>query len=256
MTASKNTQKFLLLLTVFTLMTAVNLSAQEAITVESFNKVIVSPHVQATFTKGDKESVTIQSCSVSPDKVHIESNGKVLRVYLEGAKEITKNEKVKASDESGRTVKQSIYKGTVLTVAITYKTLEDLSVRGEETILLKSKLDQDNFYLNIYGESKVYFEQVQLKKLRTTIYGESTLEFKAGHIADQKFTAYGESKVNALGITNNISRATLYGESELKLNVSDQINVPAFGEAKIGYKGNPQIKKGITIGKVLIYKID
>lgn len=254
MNIKKNTQRLLLLITILTFVTSKNILAQDAISVERFDKVIISPHVQATFTKGDKESVTIQSCSVSNDKIHIESNGKVLRVYLEGAKEITKNEKV--DNESGQVRKKAIYKGTVLTVAITYKTLEDLSVRGEETILLKSKLDQDNFYLNIYGESKIYFEEVQLKKLRTTIYGESYLELKKGNITDQKFTAYGESKVNALGITNNISRATLYGESELSLNVSDQINVTAFGEAKIGYKGNPQIKKGVTIGKVKIYKID
>lgn len=254
MITNKKTFNFILCITLFALFTSQNLFAQKTISVEQFNKVIISPHVQATFTKGENESITIESCTVNSDKVKIESNGKVLRVYLEGAKEMTKNEKI--YDESGLRRKEAIYKGTVLKVAITYKTLEDLSVRGEETILLKSKLDQDNFYLNIYGESKIYFDTVQLKKLRTTIYGESYLELKSGNVTDQKFTAYGESKVNALGITNKISRATLYGESELSLNVSDQINVTAFGEAKIGYKGNPQIKKGVTIGKVQIHKLD
>lgn len=243
----------LLLTTAFILISLESLVAQQVKSVDHFDKVIVSPHVQATFIKGDKESVTIESCSVSADKINIESSGKTLRVYLEGAKEITKNEKV---NDNGRDVKKSIYRGTVLTVTITYKNLEDLSVRGEETTRLSSKLDQENFDLNIYGESRIYFNDVQLNRLRTTIYGESTLEFKSGNITDQKYTSYGESKVNALNINSKIARATLYGESELNLNVSDEIKVTAFGESKISYKGNPQVKRNLIIGNARIAKID
>ena len=237
---------------VFTFFTLENIVAQQT-TVAHFDKAIISPHVQATFIRGEKESVTIESCSVSKDKVNIESNGKTLRVYLDGAKEVTKNEKV---DENGHNVKKSIYQGTVLVVTVTYKTLEGLSVRGEETMLLKSKIDQESFNLTLYGESKIYFNEVQLKEMYTTIYGESYLELKSGNITDQKFTAYGESKVNALGIKNNITRATLYGEAKLELNASDQIKVTAFGEAKIGYKGTPEIKRGLSIGNAKIYKME
>ena len=243
--------RFFFFSAVFSLLTLENTIAQEVNPVGHFEKVTVSPHIQATFTKGDKESVTIQSNTVSRDKVHIELNGKTLRVYLEGAKEVTKNEKM---NENG--TKESIYKGTVLTVAISYQTLKELSVRGEETILLKSKLDQENFDLTIYGESKIYFDDIRLREMHTTIYGESYLELKSGEITEQKFTAYGESKVNALAVNNSITRATLYGETELNLNVSKQIKVTAFGEAKIGYKGNPEIRKGITIGKLQVYKIN
>ncbi len=230
-----------------------NTVAQEVRTVDHFDKVIVSPHVKVTFTKGDTERVTIESCSVSADKINIESKGKTLRIYLDGAKEVTKNEK---DYEDGAKGKKPLYKGTVLVVAISYKTLEDLSVRGEETILLKSKIDQEDFGLNIYGTSSIYFDEVVLQNMHTTIYGESYLELKSGSVTEQKFTAYGESKVNALGIKNRVTRATLYGESELNLNVSDEIRITAFGEAKIGYKGDPVIKKGITIGNVKIRKID
>ena len=75
-------------------------------------------------------------------------------------------------------------------------------------------------------------------------------------VDEQRFTSYGESKVNALGIKNNVTRATVYGESELEVNVKDEIKVTAYGEAKVNYKGNPVIKKGITIGGVKIKKID
>ena len=225
--------------------------AQEVTTVSPFDKVIVSPHVKVTFTRGDKETVTVQSSTVGKDKIHIESNGSTLRVYLEGAKEVTKNEK---SNDNGHKI--SLYKGTVLTVTIAYKTLKSLSVRGEEDILLKSKLEQEDFDLNLYGETTVELSEVQLNKMSTTMYGETKLLLKSGKITEQKFTAYGESKVEALGISNNVTRATLYGEAELNVNVSDRIRVTAYGEAKIGYKGNPEISKGLTIGGVKIYKLN
>lgn len=221
--------------------------------VESFEKVIISPHVEATFTEGNEESVTVLNATVSSEKIHIESKNNVLRVYLEGAKAVTRNEKEK---EQGADRKKPLYTGTVLTVVITYKRLEELSVRGGEDILLKSKLNQDSFTLTLYGESNVNINEVNLDKMYTTIYGECELEFKSGTIREQKFTLYGESKVNALAISNKISRSTNYGESNLKLNVSDLLKVTAFGEAKVGYKGNPEIRKGIHIGQLNIYKID
>ena len=246
-------KKALFFLAVFTVISFKTVVAQEASSVDHFDKVIISPYVQATLTKGDKESVTIQNCTVDRKKVHIESNGKTLRVYLEGAKEITKNEKV---NENGHEVKKPLYNGTVLTVAITYKYLNDLSIRGEEIIRMNSKVEQEDFDLTIYGNAQVYFGEVQLRTMSTTIYGESHLELKSGNITEQKFTAYGESKVNAVGVKNITTKATLYGEAELKLNVSDLIKVTAFGNAKIGYLGNPEIRKFMTVGNAKIYKIN
>lgn len=245
--------KLFLLTALVTLVSLKTVNAQEVVTVATFDRVIVSPHVQVTFTQGDKESVTIEKSTVSRDKINIESNGRTLRVYLEGAKEVTKNEK-RNEDEEKRS--KPLYQGTVLTVAISYKTMHDLSVRGAETIHLKSKIDQDRFDLVMYGEAQVDIDQINLKTMHTTSYGESSLNLKSGSIDEQRFTSYGESKIDALAIKNSTSVATLYGEAELKLNASDQIKVTSFGEAKVGYKGSPAIKRGINIGKVNIYKID
>lgn len=164
-----------------------------------------------------------------------------------------KNEEIR---NNGTLTKVPIYQGKILTVTVTYTEFKSLSIRGEESAHLKSAIEQDNFNLKIYGESKVYFDKVKLNELRTTIYGESYLELKSGNITEQRLTAYGESKVEALGIESNVARLTLYGESKLNLNVADQINITAFGDAEIGYKGNPQIRKGITIGEVKTHKIN
>jgi len=244
-------KKLLVLTAGIALLSFQNIMAQKVTTVAAFEKVIISPHIQATLAKGDQESVTVLSSTVSEDKIHIESNGKTLRVYLEGAKEVTKNEK--KNDEG---VKKSLYTGTVLKIAVSYKTLQELSVRGEETIGLNSKVDQENFNLIMYGTPEVTLSDMKLKTMNTTIYGEGSLDIKSGTVNEQRFTSYGKSTVNALGLKSTLSKATLYGEGELKLSVSEQLRVTAFGGGNIGYKGTPEIKKGINIGNLKIYKID
>ena len=227
--------------------------AQSTTSVNHFEKVIISPHVQVTFVEGNKESVTIKKSSVSNDKIKIEVNNNTLRIYLDGAKEITKTKKVY---DNGYKQKEPIYKGTVVVATVTYKTLNNLSVRGEQTILCKSPLKGDLFKLKIYGESDVVLNEVHLGELRSTLYGDSHLEIKSGDIKHQRYIAYGDSKVNSLCINGNSSQITAYGEPGFKLNVTDAIKITFYGDANLNYRGNPSITKGINIGNAHIGKID
>ena len=227
-------------------------SQLKTVTVDAFDKVIVSPHVQVTFHQGDSENVTIESSTVSEEKINIEVNGKTLRIYLDGAKEVTKSEK---NYENGYERKKSIYKGTVLQATVTYKNLEELSLRGEEKFICKSVLTGDTFRLKIYGESQVYLNKVTLGSLQTTIYGESYLEIAAGSVDRQKITGYGESKVNTLGVESKTAKITAYGEGSYRLNVSDDLKITAYGEATVAYDGNPKVNKGIIIGEATVRKI-
>ena len=231
----------------------VNAFAQTTTKVNHFDRVVVSPHIQVTFVEGDEESVTIESTTVSNEKINIKVKNNTLSVYLDSAKVTTKNKKVY---ENGYEEKRPVYRGTVVTAVVTYKKLNELSLRGDETHICKSPLAGDHFRLWIYGESNVMINEVSLGKLTATIYGESSLDIKTGTIRDQKYTAYGEGKINSLGITGRVSKLTAYGEADFKMNVSDEIKMVAFGEAKLEYKGNPKITKGLHFGEIHIDKID
>ncbi len=221
----------------------------KTIDVKSFDKVIISPHVEVSFIESDKEEVTIDETDVPLEKVKVEVKGKTLRIYLEDAKFLTKRKKYKT--EYGKS-KRPIYHRTEAVVTVNYRTLKRLSVRGEQTITMESPLEQQKFRLVLYGESKVVLQEAKLNKLRTSIYGASELDIKSGSIENQKYTSYGESRVNTLGVENDVTRITAYGESAFKLNVTDKIKLTAFGEALVRYDGNPNINRGIIIGKASI----
>jgi hypothetical protein len=224
----------------------------EAIQVDHFDKIIISPHIEVNLVEGNEESVLIENAKLSEDKINVEVEGKTLRIYLDGAKMVTKSEKVNNGEWKGN---KSLYNGTMASATITYKNLDVLSVRGEEVITCKSAIDQDDFKLRIYGESKVYFDSVSVEKLTVSIYGSSYLEVKNGSVDHQVYRAYGESEVNTMEMANASTKITAYGESNFRVKVSDRLKVTCYGETSINYKGDASVDKGIVIGEASIRKI-
>src|ERR1700743_3128979 len=116
-----------------------------------FHEVIVSPYIQATFVQGDQESVTITSSIVDNSKLHIEVEHGTLRLYLDGAKDFPKSRK---DYGYGGNHSYFLYPKHAVLVTVTYKKLDLLSLRGEETFLCESPMSQDHLTLHVYGESR------------------------------------------------------------------------------------------------------
>ena len=227
--------------------------AQTKRNVDSFNKVIISPHIETTFVQGDEESVTILENTISDDKVNIEVNGGTLRVYLDDAKMTTKHEKVV---RNGVKMKVPIYKGKVLTIKVTYKNIDNLSLRGEQRTVCKSLIDVERFYLKIYGESQVTFNEINIKEFDVDVYGESQLTIEKGSTVNQNITAFGEGEINLVDVDNKNSKLKAYGEAEFRVQSSKRIKFTAYGEAELYYKGDAEVKKGLSFGDSQINRID
>jgi hypothetical protein len=231
------------------IVTTGNLYSQ-TITTGSFHKVIVSPFIEATFIQGEEERVVINHSVVDPDKLHVETKNGTLRVYLEGAKEIPRNSR----DNSGNS--HDLYPAHAVIATIFYKNLDALSLRGEEQFTVTSPLSAGHFSLTLYGESAVNFAEVHINDLHTVLYGESSVEIQSGSVNKQSYTCYGEGRVNSTAISGEEAKLTAYGEAEFHMNVSERIKITSFGEAKLRYKGNPQLVKGIHVGEVDVAKLD
>ena len=246
--------KYLLLLLTLTVLGTSNVKSQnKTIALKSFEKVVISPHIQIKFVQGDTESIKIDDIEVSMDKLNIDVSGKTLQVYLDDAKMLTKNEKATYNNYK---IKHPIYDGTIVRATITYVHLNDVSLRGEETFDFVSDLKSDYFHIKIYGESKIFMNSVNFNSMKTVIYGESYLEIRNGKIVKQKITSYGESEINTMDVNSESIRITSYGESDLRVYASKNIKITSYGEARIKYKGNAEINKGIVFGETSIRDIN
>ena len=229
-----------------------SIAQEKTFQVKDFNKIIISPHVEVNLISGTETSVVIEDAKVPIDKINVVVEGSTLRVYLDDAKTVTKSERVSTDNWNG---KRSIYNGTMVTATINYKTLKNLSVRGEEIVRCKSALDQDELKMTLYGETKIYFEDLVLNDLTVAIYGSSYLEIAKGNVGHQVFRAYGESEVNTIGMGNKETKITAYGESNFRVKVSDRLKVTCYGETTINYEGDPDVDNGIIIGEAKVRKI-
>ncbi len=220
---------------------------------DSFDKIIVSPHIEATFVEGQNAGIEIVSMTIPREKLQYEIVNNTLQVYLEGAKTVTQTKKIQ---NNGWKRKIPIYKNTVVKVKITYTSVDMFSLRGEEKITFESPLDQEKCTMRIYGESEVLIKKAKLNSLRVAIYGESNLIIESGSIAKQKITAYGSSKMRSIDVESKEAKITAYGEGTYQFNVSERLKVTSYGEANILYKGNADLKKGIVIGESTIRRIN
>ncbi|TYP98342.1 putative autotransporter adhesin-like protein [Tenacibaculum adriaticum] len=220
---------------------------------KDFNKIIVSPHIEAIFKQGNNNSVVIEDISVPVEKFKIEVEDKTLQVYLEGAKTVTKNKTIK---HNGYKQKKSIYKNRVARVIITYKSVDIFSLRGEEKHVFESTIAQENCVFRIYGASEVTIKNIDLKSLKVATYGESVLNIDLGKVEKQKITAYGESKIFMDNVKSNETKLTAYGDGTFRFNIHNKFKVSSFGEAVILYRGSPKLKKGIVLGKSTIRNIE
>ena len=219
--------------------------------VDHFHKVMISPYIQASFVQGDEESVAINSCIVDSSKLHIEVHHGVLRVYLDGARDIPHYEHNEGYNGNGH-----LYRDHSVVVTVHYKKLDALSLRGEEKYLFESPITARTLRLWVYGESTVLFTEVHIQNMHTTIYGQSTLDIRSGEVNWQNYTCYGEGKILGTTIAGRAAKVTAYGEAEFQVNVSDRIKLTAFGDAKLRYMGNPAIVKGIHLGDVDVKRME
>lgn len=237
----------------FSLLMNNNTLAQNKIVLnESFSRLIVSPHIETVFIKGDVASIDVKEITVPIEKLKYEYfNGNTLQVYLEGAKTYTENNK----DDSTNN-KKPIYEGTIAKVIITYTDdVNIFSVRGEEETIFESPLEKDKYTIRFYGDSKAIIKDVKVNELVVEIYGTSVLTLENGNINTQKVRAYGGSIIKSSKVISKLVKITVYGDGSYEFNAEDTIKVTSFGNAKIMYTGEGILKKGIVIGNTSIKKM-
>jgi len=243
--------KYFLLIIALCVLSLNVLAQEKEVAVKDFHKVIVSPHIAVTFIEGEQNKVVVENMIVPREELNLEVKGKTLRVYLDDAKVIAKTEKVEGENYK---MTKPVYPRTAATLTIYYTDLKELSLRGEESFHVESKLNQQEFRLKIYGESEVYLHEVQLKKMNVTIYGESVLKVLKGSVQNQKFKAYGESVISASKIISSDTKIVSYGEGSYRVNAQDTLKVTSFGESVVYNSGNAELNKGIVLGENTIAK--
>ncbi|MEL6924723.1 MAG: hypothetical protein AAFO94_11815, partial [Bacteroidota bacterium] len=93
-------------------------------------------------------------------------------------------------------------------------------------------------------------------RMKVSLYGDNTLTIKGGRVEKQHYNIYGDSEVDVQAMEGYIAIANMFGDNELQLHAKDELRVFGFGDFEILYRGNPLIRKSISLGDYDIARID
>lgn len=215
-----------------------------------FQQVIVSPHIRVILKKGDTERITMQYSGIDENKINIKVSGKLLRVYLENAKIVERDDNFwrERYDES------EDYRFAGVTAIITYRELESLEVRGQEKIHLQHTLTGKDFRLVAYGASRITIDSLYVTNFRARLYGTNNLKIAAGQVVNQKYRLYGDNHVEAPDALSQEVNTVVYGNGLLHVHTDTQMVVSAFGDPEIRCEGNAIVNRGLIVGDPSIYR--
>src|SRR5690606_5881533 len=214
-----------------------------------FRKVIASPHINLGLNKGDQESIRLVYSRVSEDKLNIRQQGKTLHIYLDDAKVTEKTRKDGYS-------RRGIYPDVNVTAYVTYKSLEELEIRGNQELSCLDPIRSKRFTIRAYGENEISLASVTTEYLVTRLYGENSLEINGGKAQFQKYSLYGQNDIDTHSVKSYSATANIYGESKLHLSTDDELKVNSFGEGQVLYSGDAKVNERLMFGQTRISRIE
>lgn len=215
-----------------------------------FTKIVASPHVNVVLRKGDREDISLSYSEVDPGKFNFRVTGRTLKLYLDHARVVEKNETVCVD---GLCDRRGIYRNSSVTAYVTYVELKSIEVRGEQEISCLDEIRTEKLKLRAYGESEVDLALVHARKLKASLYGKNFVEIRSGEVEREVYRSFGENRIDARGLKSTHASARIYGEGRFKVNASDEVTLHAFGEPDLWVEGTAHISRGIIIGKASIH---
>ncbi len=210
-----------------------------------FTKIVASPHINVVLQKGDRESIRLVCNNISPEKVNVRVTGKRLRIYLDHAQVVERQERIFRNHHPEM---RGIYQNVSVTAYVTYRELKDIEVRGNQELVCDDEISSSKLKLRAYGETDIQLAKVNTNKFKASLYGENKLKIKSGGVGHQVYRLFGENRIDTRGLKSESASTRIYGEGKLSLSVSDRFDITAFGEPEINVSGSPNINKGIVIG--------
>ncbi|MBS1977531.1 MAG: DUF2807 domain-containing protein [Bacteroidetes bacterium] len=240
---------FLFLVLFYTSAAGKPLGTTDSLSVKEFDKVMVSNRINAVLIHGAKPAVKLVCTNVSPDKVNVIVSNGTLKIYLEHARWTEKNQYL---DDDGYDHSVPMYRGVTVTAYITYTELNEIEIRGHQTVSFEGGLKTDELKVKSYGEADITIPSLNADKMEVVLYGTNHLEIDGGKVTSQKFRLMGTNEVEASKLSAEEVTSTIYGDSKLRVNASSELSLTAIGEPTVVWSGTAHLHRGLILGQPTI----
>lgn len=140
-----------------------------------------------------------------------------------------------------------------VTIYITAKQIEELSIAGAGSIVAQTGLKAKEMELEIAGSGSIEVLTIDAKKLEAEISGTGKIKIGGGTVSE-KFSAEisGVAKIQASQLKAKKAEVEISGSGACYVHVQEKLDVEISGVGKVYYSGDALIDSDISgMGKVV-----
>lgn len=140
--------------------------------------------------------------------------------------------------------RENISKAKELDLYISLAELNRLDLSGAVSVESKGAINANSLSIESSGAAEIEME-LNSNELKLNLSGASEVELR-GRSERVAVDASGASEIKLYDLACRTMTLDLSGASEVRANVSEELNIDASGASDIRYRGNPRIRKNTS----------
>lgn len=190
----------------------------ETRTIGSFDGIRVSTGIDVYLTKGEEESLRLETKGIDLEEVVTEVSGKTLKIYLEGNR----------YRSGGRSVE----------VFITYRQLEELSASSAANIYSREVIESPELDITASSAGNI---EVKIKSESVEVSASSSGDIQLEGVTNRlKASASSAGDINAYDLESKIADVRASSAGSIRIFVIEELEARASSAGSIRYKGSPK----------------
>ena len=214
----------------------ISFGQRRTIDVDSFDELSLGISATLYLKQGSSESVEIECDDDVFDDIEFEQRGDELVIKKEG-----------------RWNWRDGWRRSDVTIYVTMKDIEELSVSGSGSIESKGTLTTEDLRLAISGSGDMELD-IESNDLDLRISGSGSLNLN-GDAREAEAKISGSGRVKAKDLTVNIFEASISGSGSCYITVNDEVNANISGSGSVYYAGDPDKVRSNSSGSGKIRKM-
>jgi len=222
-------------LTVLLIVITQQFYSQSTINLEAFNEIILNSGIEVSLIQDGEEFISL-SDNISMEDINVKVRDGKLEVLLDELNP------VKNQFENAHLI-------------IHYKTLNDISVLGNEKVSFKDRHKGSSLDIKLFDNSNLSLNEVNLDSLKVYTYGKSFFLIENGYSKKAVYRCYSKSNINTIRMKSYATKILSFGSNFVRVNASDLLDITSYGDTKIDYIGDLRVRKGIIDGRLKVKQI-
>ena len=124
--------------------------------------------------------------------------------------------------------------------------VHSLSLSGSGNLLVPGDFSPADAQLRVSGSGNMMIESVNTGTLEARVSGSGSIKVSDGSATQEIISLSGSGEVDVLAIEGKMASTQTSGSGNIRVNVSDELDVKISGSGDVFYKGDPETNVSVS----------